>query len=135
MTALEDLKTRLTEDQARRDASRERRALLEADPSLIEVGEGVTMHTNAGGLRRAFTVIAVRRNGRELDVQADKVTIQGENTFADYAPRTFEPNPNGRIVTITKRNDGTYIEKGSPKVWYSTRYGIGYRSDWTDYSQ
>jgi predicted SnoaL-like aldol condensation-catalyzing enzyme len=80
-------------------------------------------------------VIETRRNGRELVIQRDKTVHDGPNDFADYGERHFERNPNGRTEVITKRNDGTYIVKGSPKEWYSTRYRIGFRRDWTDYSQ
>lgn len=109
---------------------------LRAHPEWIKVGMGVTMRTGAGGLCRAYTVIEVRRNGRELVIQADKVTVLTEQRgWDDAAPKAFEADPNGRIETITKRNDGTYIVKGSPKEWYSTRYTVGVRRDWTDYSQ
>ncbi len=109
---------------------------LREHPEWVKDGMGVTMRTGAGGLFRAYTVIEVRRNGRELVIQADKVTVVGEKRgWEDTAPKTFEPDPNGRIETITKRNDGSYIEKGQPKMWYSTRYTVGVRRDWTDYSQ
>lgn len=135
MTTLEDLKVRLIEDQARRDAARERRALLEEDPSLIEVGEGVTYRTALGGINRAYTVIAVRRGGKELDVQTDKVILTEKNTMADTADRTYAPDPNGKIDTITKRKNGSYIAKGQPLDRSASTYTIGVRRDWTDYSQ
>lgn len=120
----------------RAERERARRQSLRDDPSLIEVGEGVTMRTGAGGLCRAYTVIEVRRSGRELVIQADKVTVLTEQRgWDDTAPKAFEADPNGHIETITKRNDGTYIEKGQSKEWYSTRYTVGVRRDWTDYSQ
>jgi hypothetical protein len=108
---------------------------LHADPARIREGMGVTMRTGLGGLYTPFTVIAVKRNGRELVIQRDKTVLDGENTWADEAPRHYESDPNGRVETITLRNDGTYIAKGSPKEWYATRYYVGYRRDWTDYSQ
>lgn len=107
-----------------------------ADPTLIHEGVGVTMRTGPGGLYRAYTVIAVRRNGRELDIQEDTVHRAGTRVgWEDNDDKTFEPNPKGRIETITLRNDGSFIVKGQPKEWYSTRYYIGYRRDWTDFSQ
>jgi hypothetical protein len=108
---------------------------LHADPSLIREGMGVTMRTGPGGLYRAYSVIAVRRNGRELDIQADKVTVHGKSGWDDAAEKTYEADPNGRIETITLRNDHSFIVKGTPKEWYATRYYVGYRRDWTDYSQ
>lgn len=108
---------------------------LREHPEWIKVGMGVTLATSAGGLYVPYTVIEVRRNGRELVIQRDKTIIDGPNSFADEAPRHYETDPNGKIETITKRKDGSYIVKGTPKEWYSTRYIIGYRRDWTDYSQ
>lgn len=130
-----ELKDRLAAQQAERDAKQARIAALYEHPETIEVGEGVTLHTAMGGLYSPFTVIAVRRNGRELDIQRDKTIIDGPNTFADEAPRHYVRDPHGKVETITKRNDGTYIVKGHAKEWYSTRYDIGYRRDWTDYSK
>ena len=130
-----ELQDRLEAEQQRRDAEQARIAALYEHPETIQVGEGVTLATGMGGLYSPFTVIEVRRNGRELVIQRDKTIIDGPNTFADEAPRHFERDPNGRTEVITKRNDGTYIVKGTPKEWYSTRYRIGYRRDWVDYSQ
>lgn len=110
-------------------------ATLHADPTLIREGMGVTMRTGPGGLYVPFTVIAVRRNGRELDIQRDETILDGPNSYADEAPRHYVRDEQGRVETITLRNDGTFIVKGTPKEWYSTRYSVGYRRDWTDYSQ
>jgi len=108
---------------------------LHADPALIREGMGVTLRTGMGGLYVPYTVIAVRRNGRELVIQHDKTVLDGPNSYSDEAPRHYEPDPNGRVETITLRNDGTFIAKGAPKEWYSTRFYVGFRRDWTDYSQ
>lgn len=107
---------------------------LHADPSLIRKGMGVTMRTNAGGLYSPFTVIETRRNGRELVIQRDKTVVTGEKRFADDGERHYETDPNGRTETITLRKDGSFIVKGVPMEWYSTRYSVGYRRDWVDYS-
>src|SRR5690606_21563129 len=74
---------------------------LHADPARIREGMGVTMRTGLGGLYTPFTVIAVKRNGRELVIQRDKTVLDGENTWADEAPRHYESDPNGRVETIT----------------------------------
>jgi hypothetical protein len=102
----------------------------------IEVGTGATYSTALGGLHRAYTVIAVRRNGRELDVQADKVTVVTPgHAWGDDGEKTYEPDPDGPIKTITLRKDGTYIVKGEPMERWQSRFRIGYRRDWTDLSQ
>ena len=105
------------------------------DPTTITVGMGVTLHTAAGGLRSPFSVIEVRRNGRELVIQRDKTVHTGPNDFADYGTREYFPNPDGQRETVTLRKDGTFIVKGVEYKWYSTRYAVGHRDDWTDYSQ
>lgn len=120
---------------ARADAEAARRSELREHPEKIEVGEGITMRTSAGGLYAPYTVIEIKRNGRELVIQRDKTIIDGPNSWGDEAPRHYERDAKGRIEIVTKRKDGSYIVKGAPMEWYSTRYHIGYRREWTDYSQ
>jgi len=108
---------------------------LREHPEWIKVGMGATLATSLGGLYVPHTIIEVRRGGKELVIQRDRTIIDGPNSWADEAPRHYEADPNGKTETITKRNDGTYIVKGVPKEWYSTRYIIGMRRDWTDYSK
>lgn len=109
---------------------------LREHPEWIKVGMGATLATSAGGLYVPYTVIEVRRNGRELVIQRDKtIQITKGTGWEDNGEKTFEADPNGRIEVITKRKDGSYIVKGSAMEWYSTRYIIGMRRDWTDYSQ
>lgn len=106
------------------------------NPHLIEVGMGATMSTGMGGLHRPYTVIEVSRGGKTLKLQADKVTqVTKGNGWEDDGEKTFEPDPKGRIETVSLRKDGRFLGKGAPLVWYATRYTIGHRRDWTDYSQ
>lgn len=126
------MNTKAYDDAAAESA---RRADLKEHPEKIQIGEGVTMVTNAGGLYVPYTVIGVNRGGKELIIQRDRTIIDGPNSWADEAPRHYERDVHGPIKVITKRNDGTYIEKGHSKEWYSTRYYPGFRRDWTDYSQ
>lgn len=105
-------------------------------PETITVGTGVTSATALGGLYRALTVIDVRRGGRELDVQYDKVTtVTPGDFYADNGEKVFEADPTAKVETITLRKDGSYIVKGQPMERWQTRFRIGYRRDWTDYSQ
>lgn len=106
------------------------------NPELIRVGMGVTMRTGMGGLYRPYTVIEVQRGGKVLKIQADKVIQITEGvSWADNGEKVFERDPKGRIETISLRKDGTFIGKGASMDWYATRYYVGYRRDWTDYSQ
>ena len=109
---------------------------LRNHPEWIKVGMGATMRTGMGGLYRPYTVIEVQRGGKLLKLQADKVVQVTKGTgWEDNGEKTFEPDPKGRIETVSLRKDGTYIGKGAPLVWYATRYIIGMRRDWTDFSQ
>ena len=109
---------------------------LSEHPEWIKVGMGATYSTALGGLHRAYTVVAVRRGGKELDVQSDKVTtVKTGTAWADDGEKTYEADPDGRIETVTKRKDGSYIVKGEPMDRAASRYYVGYRRDWTDYSQ
>lgn len=102
-------------------------------PIKPELGMGVTMVTGLGGLYRPMTIIAIRRNGREIDVQFDKVIHITTGGWTDNGEKEFEPDPNGAVHTVTLRKDGTWIAKGTEMVWYATRYRLGFRRDWTDY--
>jgi len=101
----------------------------------IEVGMGATYRTALGGIYIPYTVIAVRRGGKEVDVQRDKtIIVERKSGWEDNHEKTYEPDPNGRIETYTLRNNGTYIQKGHPKEHWSSTLQIGYRRDWTDMS-
>lgn len=118
------------------EARRVRVESLRDNPEMIEIGEGVTLATSAGGLYVPYTVIETRRGGRELVIQRDKtIQLTKGAPYADNGEKEYVPNPDGKIETVTKRNDGSYIVKGAAKEWYSTRYYVGYRREWTDYSQ
>ena len=109
---------------------------LREHPEWIKVGMGTTSSTALGGLHRALTVIDVRRGGKELDVQYDHVTtITPGNAWADDGEKEYTANLAAKIETITRRKDGSYIVKGQPMERWQTRFYIGFRRDWTDYSQ
>lgn len=105
----------------------------------IKVGDGATYRTALGGIYMPYTVVAVRRGGKEVDVRRDKtIVVPGTGSLSsweDDAEKTYEYDPNGRFETYTLRNNGTFIEKGQPKERWSSTLQIGYRRDWTDLSQ
>lgn len=118
------------------DYDKARLETVKDHPEHIKVGDGATFTTALGGFYRAYTVIATRRGGKELDVQRDKVTnVTTGDPYADNGEKKYEADPDGKIETITKRKDGSYIEKGQPMERWQSRYYIGYRRDWVDYSQ
>lgn len=105
-------------------------------PEDIQVGMGVTLRTGMGGVYVPYSIIEVRRGGKELVIQRDRSHFGPTYSWAgDTSDVEYSTNPNGRIETVTLRNDKTFIVKGAPKEWYSTRYYVGYRRDWTDFSQ
>lgn len=135
---MNDIETNQAVIDAYDEASYEKARLttVKDHPEHIKVGDGATYVTALGGFYRAYTVIATRRGGKELDVQRDKVTtITAGDPYADNGEKLYEPDPEGKVETITKRKDGSYIEKGQPMERWQSRYGIGYRRDWVDYSQ
>lgn len=116
------------------EAERARRATLYSHPETIQIGEGATMATALGGLYMPYTIIAVRRNGLELDIQRDTTINVTTGGFADDGEKRYEANPHGKILTVTKRKDGTYIRRGETMEHYSTRAHLGFRRSWVDYS-
>ena len=135
---MNDIETNQAVIDAYDEASYEkaRLATVRDHPETIKVGDGATYATAMGGLYRAYTVIATRRGGKELDVQADFVTRNTPgDPYADNGEKEYEPDPTAKIETITKRKDGSYIVKGQPMERWASRFYIGYRRDWTDMSQ
>jgi len=105
----------------------------QAQLDSIKVGDGATYRTALGGIYIPYTVIAVRRGGKEVDVQRDK-TVKGPdwNWFGNQDDATFEPDPDGRIETYTLRKNNSFIQKGQPMERWASTLQIGYRRDWTD---
>ncbi len=107
-----------------------------ADPSLIEEGMGVTYRTALGGFYSSYTVIEVRRGGKELVVQEDIHVPGPEYSWSgNTSDEEYYPNPEGKTETITFRKNGYWIAKGAPMERHSSLYVPGYRRDWIDYSQ
>lgn len=101
----------------------------------IEVGMGATYRTALGGIYIPFTVVAVRRGGKEVDVRRDKtIIVERRSGWEDNHVKEYEYDPEGRLETYTLRNNGQYIAKGEPKERWSSTLQIGYRRDWTDMS-
>lgn len=106
------------------------------DPTLIRVGMGATYATALGGYYSAYTIVAVRKGGRELDVQRDKVTrITPGNPWQDDGEKEYTPNPSAEVETYTLRKNGTFIKKGQPMERWASTLRVGYRRDWIDLSQ
>ena len=107
----------------------------QAQLDSIKVGTGATYRTALGGIYIPMTVIAVRRGGREVDVQRDKtIIVERKDGWEDNHVKEYEPDPNGRIETYTLRKNNSFIEKGQPMERWASTLQIGYRREWTDMS-
>lgn len=97
-----------------------------------EVGDGVTQML--GSDRYPYTVIEVSKSGKQVTVQADRAT-QTAGGMSDSGQRyTYEANPQGKTVRLSKRNDGYWRIVGDTKEWWNT-WGMGGRERYVDYSK
>lgn len=92
----------------------------------IEVGIGVT--EGVGSDRYPYTVVEVRRNGRELVIQRDEFRRTDQNGLSESQEYEYTPNPEGSKVTITLRHDGRYRRKGEDRGLFT----IGHREAYQD---
>jgi hypothetical protein len=79
--------------------------------------------------RTAYTIVAVRDDGKTIDVQEDlTIPLESEPGYPRYV---YRPNPKGDIVTVTKRSGGRWIAAGEPPQ-DGRRFVIGYRDSYYD---
>lgn len=93
----------------------------------FKVGDGATLILWTD--RHACTIIAIRKNGREIVFQEDTAIRTDKNGMSDAQSYTFERNPEGRTFEATLRQNGTFKIKGE-----QTSVLIGHRSHYRDYS-
>ena len=77
--------------------------------------------------RKARTVAA---NGKSCTVQADTATRTDSNGMSDAQAYSFAPNPEGATYELRLNKKGKWAVKGSP----DSIFGMGYRSEYHDYS-
>lgn len=99
-----------------------------ATPATPVVGMGATQLMYSD--RHAFTVIAVAANGKSCTVQADTATRTDSNGMSDAQAYSFAPNPEGATYELRLNKKGKWAVKGSP----DSIFGMGYRSEYHDYS-
>ncbi len=100
-------------------------------PVIPEVGMGATMLCWTD--RHAFTIIAVRKGGAEIDVQGDIATRIDSNGFSDAQKYAYTADPNGETHTVTLRKNGVWVTKGHG-MKDGQRWWIGVRDEHYDYS-
>lgn len=74
----------------------------------FEIGDAVTVHYVSDSY--PYTVIDVRRNGKEIEIQEDK-SIRVGGTWPEFSYE-YERNPNGRTMVFTLRKNGRWRQKG-----------------------
>lgn len=91
-----------------------------------KVGDGVTrlMYSD----RRAYTVLEVKRGGKTIVLQEDKVTRTDKNGPSEHQEYTFAPDPKGEIITLTLSKNG-WGQKSERGNWL-----IGVRERYYDYT-
>jgi hypothetical protein len=82
--------------------------------------------------RRAYTVVLLI-DAKTIVAQADHAVRTDNNGMSDSQSYRYEPNPEGRTVTLTLRKNGNWIEKGQP-MKNGTVFALGYRNAYYDYS-
>ena len=92
-----------------------------------KIGMGATMII--GSDREPYTVVEVSPNGRRCVVQADRSIRTDDNGMSDCQDYDYEPNHEGRKVTLSRRKNGDWRQVGGTQLFY-----IGYRSRFFDYS-
>jgi hypothetical protein len=98
------------------------------------VGMGVTQICYSD--RRAFTVIATLGH-KEILIQKDRAIRTDKNGPSDWQNYTFEPNPDGEVVTLVfktskKKPNGRWVAKGDSIN--GVRFILGIRKEHFDYS-
>lgn len=83
--------------------------------------------------RTAGTVVEVSPNGKRIVVQEDVATRTDKNGMSESQNYTYAPSPNGRKFVYTLRKNGAWVAEGQP-LRNGERVGIGYRSQYYDYS-
>lgn len=103
--------------------------VLESAGFTPVVGMGAT--EGIGSDSYPYTIIEVRRNGKELVLQGDSYHRTDKNGFSENQTYLYSPNPDGRIVVVTLRKNGKYKRKGSD-MSSSYRYSFGHRRAYQD---
>jgi len=92
-----------------------------------KVGDGAT--ELVGSDRYPYTVIKVHDGKRPtLTLRGDKATrTDDRGWFTEQQDYEYEPDPDGREVVVTLRNDGRWRQRGDDRL-----FSIGSRSRYRD---
>lgn len=93
----------------------------------IKVGDGATK--SVGSDRYPFTVVEVV-SPKKIKVQGDSFRRTDSNGLSESQTYEYTPNPDARIVVLTLRKNGRWIEQG--ESLNGSRYYIGARNAYQD---
>lgn len=96
--------------------------------SVPEVGSGATISYWTD--RHAYTVIEASE--KVIKVQRDKATRTDNNGMSELQSYTYEADPNGMVLTFTRRKNGKYYERGSA-MGEGVKLSLGYRAEYYDH--
>jgi len=83
-----------------------------------------------GSDRYAYTIIEVL-TPKKIRVQADHQRCTSGNEYnSESQTWACERNPNGTVLTVTKRKNGRWVRQGDSKN--GAGFGIGHRSPYRD---
>lgn len=101
--------------------------LAGSNPDTVPVvGMGATLISWSD--RYPYTIIQVITD-RKIVVQEDNATRIDSNGVSESQNYEYSPNPDGQTYTLTKRKNGQWkVSKDG------TKFAIGYRSKYYDYS-
>ena len=97
------------------------------DQKEIEIGVGATK--SVGSDRYPYTVAEIV-SPKKIKVQADSYRRTDSNGFSESQTYEFSPNPDARIVVLTLRKNGQWVEQG--ESMNGSRYYIGTRNAYQD---
>lgn len=104
-----------------------KKMLNTSDEIIPQIGMGVTIAYYSDSC--PATIIQITNNGKRLVVQVDSSTRTDTNGVSDIQSYTYSTDPNGEILIVTKRKDGTYRLTKSKSLVH-----IGVRRKFHDYS-
>lgn len=102
-------------------------------PPAVEpqVGQGATVLYWSD--RHAGTIIEVSKNKKRVVVQRDKAKRVDANGMSDAQTYEFTPDPEGQTWVFSLRKNGRWAQVGETMSG-GLRLGIGYRSEYYDYT-
>jgi hypothetical protein len=94
-----------------------------------EVGMGVTM--SVGSDRYPYTIVEVINPSKKIIIQEDTARLVEGSAMSEHQKYEYAPNPEGKLVTLTKRKFGKWVTQGE-SVYGGSRFYLGERAQYLD---